>query len=113
MGIFLKLFWILVLLALMIGIHAGYMFGKPVMDHKLFVADAEELIKYNFGDEADVRTRFTKLMNDRNIPLVDEDSLEIERENSANITVYVRYSKTVDYFGFYQKTHTHDLEFKK
>ena len=113
MGILTKIFWILVLIALVIGIHAGYMFGKPVMNHKLFVADAEELMNYDFSDDTDVRKRFIKLMNTRNIPMKDEYSLEVEQEGSQSFTVYVKYSKTVDYFGFYQKTHTHDLEFKK
>ena len=108
-----KLFWILALAAFVIAIHAGFMFGKPIIDHKFFVSNAEELMRYNFDDEEDVQRRFMALAKENNISLDEEEGIEIWRDDGKSYTVIVTYSKTVDYFGLYKKTFDYEMEFTK
>jgi len=108
-----KLFWILALAAFVIAIHAGFMFGKPIIDHKFFVSDAEELMRYNFKQEEDARERFLMLAKERNIPLNEEGGLEVWRNDGNSYTILVKYSKTVDYYGLYKKKYDYEMEFTK
>ena len=108
-----KLFWILALAAFAIGIHAGFMFAKPIMNHKFFVSDAEDLMRFNFNSEKDALMRFKALAEEWNIPLDEEEGIEVWIDDEKGFTVIVKYSNTVDYYGLYKKTFDYEMEFTK
>jgi hypothetical protein len=108
-----KIVWTLILAVIVVSFHAGFMFAKPVIDHKFFASDAAELMRYNFSNEDDAKKRFIALAAERNITLNpdDRDSIDVWKKSYDHYVVQVFYSITVDYYGLYQKTYKYEHEF--
>ncbi len=117
MGIVSKIIWILVLAGFAVSIHAGFIFGKPYIDYRFFEADATELMRFKFQGEGDMQKRILKLAEENNIPLEyhegdKKEGLEIWPEDERGYLIIIKWSRTVDYYGLFEKTFKYELEYK-
>ncbi|MCK4911871.1 MAG: hypothetical protein KAR83_09515 [Thermodesulfovibrionales bacterium] len=112
-----KIIWLLVLAAFAVGIHAGFMFGKPYLDYRFFAGASKDLMRFEFKSEEDMKERIIKLASDNNIIIeYDEDGekdngLEIWPSSKRRYDIIIKWTKKVDYFGLYDKTFKYRLEY--
>ncbi len=118
MSIVEKIIWLLILAAFAVSIHAGFMFGKPYVEYRFFKADSHEMMRFKFQGEKDIKERIIKLASEYNITLEhnmegdEEEGLEIWQDDERGYDIIIKWSKTVDYYGIYEKTFKYKLEYK-
>lgn len=113
-----KIIWILILVVFAVSIHAGFMFGKPYIDYKFFKGNSEELMRFEFRNEDDIKERIIKLASDHNITLEHDESGELENglevwpSGERGYEIIIKWTRKVDYYGLFDKTFKYRLEYK-
>jgi len=112
-----KIIWLVVLAVFAVSIHAGFIFGRPYFDYRFFEGNAKELMRFKFQGEGDMKKRILKLAKDGNIPLEyhegdKKEGLEIWPEGEKGYLITIKWSRTIDYYGLFEKTFKYELEYK-
>ena len=112
-----KIIWLLIFVAFAVSIHAGFMFGKPYIDYRFFEGASKDLMRFEFQTEEDMKERILRLAKEHNIPLEYhegdmKEGLEIWPQGERGYDIIIKWSRTVDYFGLFEKTFKYELEYR-
>lgn len=106
-----KIFWILVVAALVVGVHAGFKYAMPEYRYKVFKGDMEEVMQFSVYDEKDLKKRIMKFIQEDNIPIKSEDDVMIYTLDKDLYMVRIAWEEYVDYFGYYPRTFSYSVSF--
>jgi len=106
-----KIFWILVLAALVVGVHAGFKYAMPEYRYKVFKSDMEEVMQFSVYNEKDLKKRIMKFVQEDNIPIKSEDDVLVYTLDKDQYMVRIAWEEYVDYFGYHPKTYSYSLSF--